>query len=72
MKFAMKKETAEALEKREAIQYLVDRAFGMKGGVGRLLFEQALKDQPLEKILAMRDSAKVFEVDEKRRRLRPR
>lgn len=56
MKFRESRETAEAAEKRELVQKLIERRYGPfpgSGGAGRILFEGSLRDQPIEILRSM-------------------
>jgi hypothetical protein len=69
MKFAMKKETADAVEKRELVKKLVVRRYGEFGGEPRRqIFEASLADQPLETLRSMEKMALELEVRERQRR----
>jgi hypothetical protein len=74
MDFKMKPETEEAVRRREIVNYLTSRAYGDKQTAGRILFVEALLEQPIEKLVLMEKSARAEELHraEKRRGGQPR
>jgi hypothetical protein len=69
MDFKMKPETEEAVRRREIVNYLALRAYGDKQTAGRILFVEALLEQPIEKLALMEKSARAEETRRAKERL---